>query len=270
MIRFLKYQGEVAETGEKRNVVKDIAIEGRIPDIIAEADSVIRSQAREFSALGKDGKFYNEPEYPEAAWYEAVVNACVHRSYSMKGMNIFIRMFDNRLEIESPGGFMPFVTPETIYETHVRRNYWLMDAMYYMDFVKCENEGAKRMRSAMLESGLPAPQFEEKRITGYSVRVTLRNSVRSRTVWIDKDATDILGEQALAGLDQECRRIVNFVARYEKINVTQAARLTGRRWHAAKKLLASLAEREILTHVSRFSRHSGSHFVLRGKAKRQE
>ena len=49
------------------------------------------------------------------AWYEALVNACVHRSYNLKNMNIFIRMFDDRLEIESPGGFPPLVTPENIF-----------------------------------------------------------------------------------------------------------------------------------------------------------
>ena len=203
-------------------------------------------------------------------WYEAIVNACVHRSYSMKGMNIFVRMFDNRLEIESPGGFMPFVTPENIYESHVRRNYFLMDAMYYLAFVKCESEGTKRMRSAMLQSGLPAPQFEEKHVSGYTVRVTLRNNAKSRPVWIDRDAAEVIGEKYLADLDQQSRRIINFIARYEKINVTQTARLTNKRWHAAKKLLMDLAARGILTHVNPFSRHCGSHFVLGVRPKNRE
>ena len=70
------------------------------------------------------------------AWYEALVNACVHRSYNLKNMNIFIRMFDDRLEIESPGGFPPLVTPENIYYTEHPRNPFLFNAMFYLKLVR--------------------------------------------------------------------------------------------------------------------------------------
>lgn len=264
-IRFLKYQGDVAETGEKRNVIKDISIEGRVPDLIVEADKVIRSQVREFATLGKDGKFYSELEYPETAWYEAIVNACVHRSYSLKGMNIFVRMFDNRIVIESPGGFMPFVNADNIYDIHVRRNYWLMDAMFYLEFVRCENEGAKRIRKAMLDRGLPAPEFEQKKNNSPFVRVTLRNNVKGRVGWVDKDASDLIGESIFGSLDPHSRRIINFVAEHKRINISQAMRLIQKRWHTTKKLLMSLVERGILCHVSKFSRDCNAHFVLCNK-----
>jgi hypothetical protein len=60
---------------------------------------------REFSKLGKDNKFYTETEYPEDAWYEAIVNACVHRSYVLSNKVVFVKIFDDRLVVESPGGF---------------------------------------------------------------------------------------------------------------------------------------------------------------------
>ena len=71
---------------------------------------MIGSQLREFTRLESDGKFYTASEYPQDAWYEAVVTACVHRSYNLKNMNIFVKMFDDRLVVESPGGFPPLVT----------------------------------------------------------------------------------------------------------------------------------------------------------------
>ena len=80
-IRFLRHEGEVEGTGDKWNVVKDIPIEGPIPRLIHEAERILESQLREFSRLANDGKFYTAPEYPKDAWIEAVVNACVHRSY---------------------------------------------------------------------------------------------------------------------------------------------------------------------------------------------
>ncbi len=100
-IRFFRFDGTVEKTGEDYNVIKSEWIEGTVPELIEEAQKVIESQVREFSRLGKDNKFYSVPEYPEQAWYEAVVNACMHRSYALKNMNIFVKMFDDRLVIES-------------------------------------------------------------------------------------------------------------------------------------------------------------------------
>ena len=91
-IRFLRFDGEIEGTGEKFNAVKDIWIDqGSIPKQIVEAERVMDAQIRDFSRLGADGIFYTAPEYPKTAWYEAIVNACVHRSYGLRNMNIFIK-----------------------------------------------------------------------------------------------------------------------------------------------------------------------------------
>ena len=44
------------------------------------------------------------PEYPERAVLESVVNALIHRDYLEYGSEVHIDMFDDRLEIYSPGG----------------------------------------------------------------------------------------------------------------------------------------------------------------------
>lgn len=106
-IRILRYDGEVEKTGKDYNVVKDFFVEGSIPDIIVECARQLRSMLREFSRLYDDGRFYTAPEYPEPAWYEGIVNACVHRSYHLKNMVTFVKIFDDKLIIESPGGFPP-------------------------------------------------------------------------------------------------------------------------------------------------------------------
>ena len=89
-IRFLRFEGEQEGVGDRLNIQKDEWIDtGSIPHQIREAEKVIESQLRAFTRLGKDNKFHTTPEYPKYAWYEALVNACVHRSYSLKNMNIF-------------------------------------------------------------------------------------------------------------------------------------------------------------------------------------
>jgi ATP-dependent DNA helicase RecG len=252
-IRFLRIDGEVEESGEKYNVVKTIPIEGPIPYLISQTAEVIKGQLRDFSRTGPDGLFYGAPEYPLAAWFEALVNACVHRSYGLKNMNIFVKMFDDKLVIESPGGFPPLVTPENIYNMHNPRNPTLMRTMWYLDLVKEHSEGTKRMRDSMQGMDLPAPQFQqtETGIGFAAVRVILRNQYKQRKVLVDVDVTRILGDALAKNLSAYEKRVLNFVAEHGKINVTQCHRLVPSlpKWHSAKRFLQKLADKGLLVHV---------------------
>jgi ATP-dependent DNA helicase RecG len=250
-IRIQRFDGETEQTGKNFNVVKDFFVEGPIPEIIIESSKILKTQLREFSRLGEDGRFYTAPEYPEDAWYEAIVNACVHRSYVLKTMVTFAKMFDDRLVIESPGGFPLPVTPETIYYTHSPRNPHLMQALFFMDFVKLSNEGTRRIRDTMNAMNLPNPEFAQKEVAfGFdSVRVTLRNNIKLRKTWVDAEADSRLGKIATQLGSQELR-IVNYVAEHGSINVTQAQKLFphNRRWHAVKKILNAMVEKGCLQH----------------------
>ena len=177
-------------------------------------------------------------------------------------------MFDDRLEIESPGGFPPLVTPENIYYVHHPRNPYLMDAMFYLKFVKCAHEGTRRIRDTMAEMSLPQPEFaqKEKQEANYSqVRVTLRNNIKHRKVWIDKDASAVIGEAIFKTLSQDERRVINFVVEYDNISVSQVQRLTARTWHSAKKLLVGLKEKHILEdrRTPGLDRDPGARFYLK-------
>ncbi len=250
-IRIQRFDGETEQTGKTFNVVKDFFVEGPIPEIIVEAAKILKTQLREFTRLGEDGRFYTASEYPEDAWYEAIVNACVHRSYVLKTMVVFVKMFDDRLVIESPGGFPPPVTPETIYVTHSPRNPHLMQALFFMDFVKLSNEGTRRIRDTMTAMNLPKPEFAQKEVaTGFdSVRVTLRNNIKLRKTWVDAEADSRLGKMATQ-LEPNELRIVNYVAEHGGVNVTQAQKLfpNNRRWHAVKKILEAMVKKGYLIH----------------------
>lgn len=274
-IRFFRYEQDYEGTGEQYNAIKDEWIAGNIPHLILDAAGMLDSQLRQFSRLGTTGKFFTAPEYPQIAWYEAIVNACVHRSYGLRTMNIFVKMFADRLEIESPGGFPPLVTPENIYDIHKPRNPYLMEALYYLDFVKCAHEGTRRIRKAMADSSLPAPDFRQ---TGQSnqnpiVTVVLRNNVKHRKVWLDSDAAKVVGESLMKQLNQDEIRAINFVAEHGVISVSDLQRLTGRTWPSAKKLLNGLVQKQLLDHQIRpeLDRDPQARFTLKALvAKRPE
>jgi len=173
-LRLLRFDGAKEKFGAERNVTKDRMFEGPIPHIVASARDFIRTLVREFDYLGPNGLFVTEPEYPEPAWDEAIVNALVHRSYSLSNATVFVRIFDDRMEIESPGGFPG---PSRERESHPR-NPHLMDALRYFDLVRLTREGTRRMAEEMRKLGLPPPEFSEP--TGFSVLVVLRNDLERR------------------------------------------------------------------------------------------
>ena len=266
--RFRRFEGELEQTGAQYNAVKDYWIEGNLPAIIGRTAQILESQIREFSRLGPDGHFHPAPEYPHDAWFEAIVNACVHRSYGMRNMHLTVEMFYDRLVVESPGAFPPFVTPENIYDTQHARNPKLMDAMFYLGFVKFANEGTKRIRDEMLANNLPTPIFQQKEVAGgYSVRVTLRNNYKQREPWIDSDVSTILGDALSESLSPEESRAINFVAQHGKINVSQLHGLisgTTKTWHTCRKILIGLCDKGILEYQHRtdIARDPKGHFVL--------
>lgn len=261
-IRFLRFEGEVEGTGERWNPIKDILIdEGSIPLQIAETEKVIESQLRTFTRLESDNKFHTVPEYPRTAWYEALVNACVHRSYNLKKMNIFIRMFDDRIEIESPGGFPPLVTPENIYETEHPRNPFLFQAMFYLKFVRAAREGTRRIRESMKLYSLPKPEFSQKDAGFPFVRVILRNDYKQRKQLLDSDAMAIVGEVIFKTLTQEERLAINYAAEHGKINVSDLMRLLQSNWHRSKKVLERLKDRGIFDDKRRKDIEKDTHAV---------
>jgi ATP-dependent DNA helicase RecG len=252
-IHFQRFEGELEGTGEKYNAIKDEIREGSVPDLIRQAEEWLDSQLRVFSPLDERGRFFPMPEYPKAAWYEAVVNACVHRSYGngLRNMTIFVKMFDDKLVIESPGPFPPLVTPENIYDMHHPRNPYLMDAMFYMEYVKCAHEGTRRIRETMAAMNLPEPEFSQKQsqVGNALVRVTLRNNIKQRREWIDRDVSKVVGEAIAAGFSEEERRAVNWTAEHGTITISDANKLLDISWQMAKKLLFDLTQRKVFQYI---------------------
>jgi ATP-dependent DNA helicase RecG len=273
-IRFQRFEGELEGTGEKYNAIKDVILEGCVPELIQQAEEMLESQLRTFSPLDAKGKFYPLPEYPKAAWYEAVVNACVHRSYGngMKNMPIFVKMFDDRLVVESPGPFPPLVTPKNIYDMHHPRNPQLMDAMFYLEYVKCAHEGTRRIRDTMEAMSLPAPEFSQKQseVGSAIVRVILRNNIKQRRAWIDRDVSKIVSEAIASDLSEDERQAVNWVAEHNRITISDANKLLKLTWPNARKLLLGLVKKNVFQYIrfvpyEKNVRDSRAYFRLRSK-----
>src|SRR5689334_25291910 len=103
------------------------------------------------------------PEYPIQAVREAVTNAVAHRDYSLTGQKVQVRMFDDRLEIESPGGLAGPVTLDTLEVRRYSRNPRLAQAMYMLRLVEEMGTGIRRIKRALAELGSGPPSFVSDR-----------------------------------------------------------------------------------------------------------
>ena len=115
-VRVIKFEGTEFKVGTEMNIVKDRTFDSCLYKTIEQARDFISSQLREFTHLNQDGIFKTVPEYPEFAWYEGLVNAVTHRDYSNSGEFITIKLFDDRMEIYSPGKLGGFVTLKKIFK----------------------------------------------------------------------------------------------------------------------------------------------------------
>lgn len=177
-LRFFRYDGTKAEVGTSMNISKQKVFEAPIPKLIDESKNFIDTQLREFTALDKNtGKFITVPEYPPFAWQEGLVNAITHRAYNIHGDDIKVFMFDDRLEIHSPGKLPNIVSVENIKFTRYSRNPKIARALTDFGWVRELNEGVKRIYRDMEQFFLEPPIYKE---TNSSVILTLKNNIIMR------------------------------------------------------------------------------------------
>lgn len=102
----------------------------------------------------------NIPFFPIEVVRELVVNALVHRTYTTRG-DIFINIFNDRLEIHSPGRLPYGVTPSNILSQSIRRNEHLSKVFYDLGLMEKEGSGFDLVYAKLLGSGKPIPIVQE-------------------------------------------------------------------------------------------------------------
>lgn len=172
-IRFIKYRGTEEKTGAQMNVVKDITYEGTILDQIRKMVELLELQIDELTYLGEDGRFVTKRQYPHFVLQELIVNAETHRDYSIKDTEIQVKMFDDKLVVESPGVLPGNVKPENIRHTHFSRNPHIAQFLKAYKFVKEFGEGVDRMSREMEQAQMLPPSYLQE---SFILRTTVKGT----------------------------------------------------------------------------------------------
>ena len=175
-VRLFRVIGTERRTGPEHNVEERPRIEGNLPAVIEEASSVISSLLRRPSRL-VGYQFLEVPEYPDFAWREALLNAIAHRDYGVEGAGTEVWLFEDRMEVVSPGALAGNLTTDellTLRRVHRSRNPRIVRVLVDLGFARDQGEGIPRMFAEMKGAFLPQPSIEA---TNRSVTVALRNTL---------------------------------------------------------------------------------------------
>ena len=155
----------------------DQRVEGSISSSITDATVIIDELIPRRRHLGSSGRFEASPIVPRDAWSEGLVNAIIHRSYSMAD-HIRVEIFPDRVEIENPGRFLGLPSPGRPTQiTRLPRNPRIARACSDLHIGEELGEGIKRIFDEMRFAGLAEPIYQQ---TGTSVRLILSGGPAKR------------------------------------------------------------------------------------------
>lgn len=162
-------------------------------------------------------------DFPLLALREAIVNAVVHADYAQRGTPLRIAIFDDRIEVDNPGGLPPGLTIEDIRQGVSKlRNRVLGRVFHELRLIEQWGSGIQRMTAVCHEAGLPEPQFLE---LGSGFRVTFLRE-----------------PQAEPGMDKLNSQILALLRDRPEVSPSAIAAHIGRTPRATRDRLAKLAQ----------------------------
>ena len=174
-VDFVRFEGKKEEIGAEHNVAERIRIEAPIMGVIEKVENVIGGRIKERVVL-QDLFFREKFEYPSFAWKEALLNAVAHRDYRLGGNAIEVWMFDDCLEVRSPGNLPGPVKPQQLLrqeKVHYSRNPLITRVLIDAGIMRALGDGLPKIFGEMDHHGLNPPELKEE---GIFFCVVLRNT----------------------------------------------------------------------------------------------
>lgn len=159
-----KEVGELGEEGER--FIDNKRIEGNILQMLEDTLAFVRRNMKVKTIITDEGTRSDKTEYPIKAVREIILNALIHRDYSVHTDHSPIRliMYEDRLELENPGGLYGRITINDLGKVSAdTRNPYLAGAMEIMGNTENRFSGIPTVRAELKKSGLPDPVFIDRR-----------------------------------------------------------------------------------------------------------
>lgn len=157
--------GTIGDQGER--FTDNQRIEGNISDMLDGAMQFVNRNMRIKTIINPHtGKREDRPDYPITAVREAVLNALVHRDYSIhtEGMPIQLIMYEDRMEIRNPGGIYGRIKIDQLGKVQPdTRNPVIASELEVLKVTENRYSGIPTIRRMMQEYDLQQPEFLDER-----------------------------------------------------------------------------------------------------------
>lgn len=157
---FCRRWNGLTKSGGRMDAIDSDEFEGGLLHLLSESTAFIRRNMRVmWRKLGNTRENY--PDYQERAYFEALVNGLIHRDYLITGSEVHVDMFDDRLEIVSPGGMVEGIPVQEYDIDHIpsmRRNPVLADIFSRLDYMERSGSGLGKIRDAQIHSANYVPE----------------------------------------------------------------------------------------------------------------
>ena len=157
--------GDLGSNNER--FIDNARIEGSIKEMLVSAINFVRKNTRTKTIIDSyTGERKDVGDYPITAVREVLLNALVHRDYSIhtEGMPIQLQIFPDKIVVTNPGGLYGRITLDQLGQIQAdTRNPLLATALETMSLTENRYSGIPTVRREMRERGLPMPQFEDYR-----------------------------------------------------------------------------------------------------------
>ncbi len=221
-LEFIHVEGTRKGYGPDYNIKKRVRLEGPILKIVADLDNFINQHIQE-RVIRQDLFFKEKFVYPTAALKEAIINALVHRDYKWEGQAIEVYMYDDRLEVLSPGSLPGVLNIEYLLqkkEVHYARNPRLARFLTDLGIMRSMGTGIGAIFAEMERNGLNPPEIK---LMGNCFVVILKNApgLDGKTLhWLKKFSPYLLNSRQIRILVYaRAHGLVFSSADYQKLGV---------------------------------------------------
>ena len=224
--------------------LNDSEFEGSILLLLQNAENFIKVNTKKKWKKGNESRI-EMPDYPERAIQEVLVNAIIHRDYAVIGSEIHIDIYDDRIEIYSPGGMFDgsFIQEQNIMEiSSLRRNPIIADLFNRIHLMERRGSGLKKIISSYKNAINYTQEKEvEFKSTQKDFKVILKNLNYKVVIKSgDKVAIKSGDKVAIKSQDEQLEKILEYIKKYNNCKTSDIENLLSVKSSRARKLLSIL------------------------------
>jgi len=210
-------------------------------------------------------------ELPERMLHEGVVNAVCHRDLFEVGSRVMMEIFDDRVDIVSPGGVPKGITTDNFGTVSITRNSVIAAMLHRINYIEQMGTGIERMRNAAQEADVAEPEFELNNF----FKVTFRRSTLDTSSDTQATASDHKRPQATvsdinrhpsdtqATLSDRKSTIISYLEEQDKASSPDLARHMGVTPNWVRTILRQMA---VDGTIEKIGDNRSAYYVLKRKS----